>query len=195
MVFSLLGAPRCVGCRSAGGPLCPSCAEDLRPAVATGPGAPILAGCAYEGAARSLVLGLKLQGVRSFAEPLAALCVRQLHRAGTTAEAVTWVPGRRADIKRRGFDHAAEIARAVADRTGLPRASLLRRAGPARDQTELGRAERLTNLTGAFTATPNHFQVLLVDDLCTTGATAAVCSTALAEAGARSVEVVVACRA
>lgn len=195
MVLELLGAPRCAGCRSAAGPLCDGCAARLRPSSAPEASHRVLAGCAYEGPARALVLGLKVRAGRAYAGPLADLCVKEIHRAGVLAELVTWVPGRRRETRRRGFDHAEEIARRIAARTGLPARDLLRRRGDTIDQTKLGRAERLTNLRGAFESRPVSVPVLLVDDLFTTGATAAVCGRELSRAGAPRVEVVVACRA
>ena len=195
MLLEVLGAPRCVGCRSLGGPLCRRCFEEIPPATVSPLGLRALAGSAYDGVARTLVLGLKLRAMRPYAAPLAALCVRQIHRAGLAAEVVTWVPGRRAENGRRGFDHAAEIARHVAVRTGLPALPLLSRRTETTDQTKLGRAERFTNLTGAFTSRPISSRVVLVDDLITTGATASVCGRALQGAGAASVEVIAACRA
>ncbi|MGI8773606.1 MAG: ComF family protein [Actinomycetota bacterium] len=138
---------------------------------------------------------MKLRAVRPYAGPLADLCVKEIHRAGALAEVVTWVPGRRRETRRRGFDHAEEIARRVAIQIGLPARALLERRGDTTDQTKLGRAERSTNLQGAFESRPVSVPVLLVDDLYTTGATAAVCGREILRAGAPNVEAVVACRA
>jgi predicted amidophosphoribosyltransferase len=87
------------------------------------------------------------------------------------------------------------LARGAALRLGLPRRSLLVRTGAREDQAGLGRAERFSNLEGAFRARPVSGAVILVDDLVTTGATAGACAGALREAGATSVEVLAACRA
>lgn len=67
----------------------------------------------------------------------------------------------------------------------------LRRARWTRPQFGLGREERLTNIQGAFTAKASpdisRKTLLLVDDICTTGATIEDCARALKEAGARAV--------
>jgi predicted amidophosphoribosyltransferase len=68
---------------------------------------------------------------------------------------------------------------------------LLGRARPAVRQTGLSLAERRLNLRGAFTAVATApEQVLLVDDVYTTGATAAAAASALRDAGASRIEIV-----
>lgn len=149
----------------------------------------------YEGAPRSLILALKLRGARAAADPLVAAMTASCRRAGVTAECVTWVPARRQDAMRRGFDHAEVLAHGVADGLGLPASRLLIRRGTQPDQTMLTRGQRLANLDGAFCATRSLCgRVLLVDDLVTTGATAVACAGALGVAGAARLELAVACR-
>ncbi|MGH2755092.1 MAG: ComF family protein [Actinomycetota bacterium] len=155
----------------------------------------MLCAFAYEGAARSLVLGLKLRRRRSHAHPLAEGVARLVQRRGLSGSLITWVPGRHRDVMDRGFDHSAALARGVAGRLGLRRRRLLLRTGPRSDQAGLGRDERFANLEGAFASRPIGEPVVLVDDLITTGATAGAGARALLQAGAPSVEVLAACRA
>ena len=63
---------------------------------------------------------------------------------------ITWVPGRAAEARRRGYDHAHLLARGLAGRVGLPVVSLLERTGTDRDQVGLTAEERRKNLEGAF---------------------------------------------
>jgi predicted amidophosphoribosyltransferase len=155
----------------------------------------VLARWGYEGAARSLVLGLKLRGARIAARPLVEAMRAEVLREGLLGDLVTWVPGRRRDRARRGYDHAEVLARALALALGLRSVSLLRRTGDRADQTTLSGAERRVNLRGAFTAEKCTGGIVLVDDLVTTGATATECARALRAAGAVTVELVVPCRA
>jgi predicted amidophosphoribosyltransferase len=114
---------------------------------------------------------------------------------GVGGETVTWVPGRAKDIRARGFDHAELLGRGLARELGLRPQALLRRRHPARDQASLSALDRAENVRGAFGAVRSPPCVVLVDDLMTTGATAAACAAALNAAGAERIEVVTACRA
>ena len=193
-----LGAPvRCVGCGLPGSALCRGCGNGLGSAlVPQVPGADrVVVGWPYRGPARTLVLDLKLRGDRSAAAPLATAMIREVAAAGLMAEAVTWVPGRAHENRRRGLDHAGILAAHVGRALGLPVCPLLRRTGERPDQASLGAAERWANLHGAFAAAACPQKVALVDDLVTTGATAAACARALRDAGATRIEVLAACSA
>ena len=140
---------------------------------------------------RSLILRLKVRGVDDAARPLADSLVAEAHRSGLRATVVTWVPGRARDIRRRGFDHAEVLARLVARDLGLDCAGLLLRRGRQEDQTQLTAPQRARNLRGAFVAHSGPAEVLIVDDVVTTGSTLTSSGRALRAAGARSVEALV----
>lgn len=193
---ALLASPhRCAGCGVAKERLCGDCAAALESlSVPRVPGTErVLAAFAYEGGARSLVLDLKLRGDRGAARPLVAGLVRAVATTGLSAEVLTWVPGRPRENCRRGLDHAGILATELGHALGLPSLPLLRRAAERPDQASLGAVERWANLEGAFAAVPCRGRVGLVDDLVTTGATAATCARALRGAGAARVEVLAAC--
>lgn len=155
----------------------------------------VLARWAYEDVPRDLILELKIRGARSCADALADGMTEVVHERGVAARAIAWVPGRRSDMRVRGFDHAELLARAVARRVGLPTRPLLIRHTDPPDQTLLSAEARRHNLQGVFGARPCRQRILLVDDLMTTGATARACAQELRRAGAPGVELLVACRA
>jgi predicted amidophosphoribosyltransferase len=108
------------------------------------------------------------------------------------------VPSARRAVAQRGHDATARIARVAARelrRQGVPAraAAVLRQLRPVADQSDLGAAERLANLSGALAATAGAVPLLalapvvLVDDLVTTGASLAVAAGAVLAAGGRVV--------
>lgn len=196
--IDLCARRRCFGCRAPGPWLCAACRADLVPPASSEPIPSvdeIFIPWRYEGAARDLVLALKLRGQRPAARPLAAALAASIHARGTDASVITWVPARRRDIRRRGFDHAEVIARALGDAIGLPVTCMLGRTSARPDQTTLSAIERRANLEGAFRGHQVAEAVLLVDDLVTTGATASSCARALRSAGSHIVQVAAPCRA
>lgn len=195
---SLVARSICAGCRTDRVTLCPRCEANLLPAPPLPPvkgAASAVAVWQYAGAARTLVLDLKLSGRRAAAVPMTVALARVIQRGGTFAELVTWVPGRRRDTRARGYNHAELLGRGVAGALGLDARALLRRRGYRPDQAGLSGADRRRNIEGAFDARPSSGAILLIDDLVTTGATARACTMALRRAGAERVEVAAVCSA
>ncbi|HYP24518.1 MAG TPA: phosphoribosyltransferase family protein [Actinomycetota bacterium] len=197
LLLDLAGPPRCATCGVLGHVLCARCRSELvvcPPLDPLPPLARLSAACLYEGAARSLVLGLKLGALRTRAGPLADAMCASAWRDGIAGNVVTWVPGNPVEARRRGYDHGEVLARLVAARLGMPVTSLLVPAGAKKDQTTLSGAQRRENPKGAFVARTVHGRVVIVDDVMTTGATICACAGALRRAGAE-VEGLVGCRA
>ncbi len=95
----------------------------------------------------------------------------------------------------RGFNQAALIAEGLAAARGWPLVDLLRRTRHTVPQTRVASSRRAANIRGSLAARPIDlagFEVVLVDDVKTTGATLTVCARLLKRAGARSVRAAVA---
>lgn len=194
----LVGRPICSGCRVPSAPLCSDCRTKVARALDRPPPRPIrrlIVPWRYDGPVKGLVLDLKLRGWRTAAGPLVGAMADAVWSRGLAGSLLTWVPARSADVRRRGFDHAAVLAEGLGDLLGLPVVGLLERAGAAEDQAGLSARERRRNLERAFIARPSAGHVILVDDVITTGATLSACAQALEASGASSVEAVVACSA
>jgi ComF family protein len=143
------------------------------------------------------VLRLKFGGDRTVVAALgsAMAAIARTGIEGSIADVVTWVPLSRARLGERGFDQAALLARRVARMVGLDDVPLLERRVDLSPQAKRGGNERREAMKGAFAPLGDAPErVLLVDDVLTTGATAAACASALERVGARSVTLLAAAR-
>jgi predicted amidophosphoribosyltransferase len=143
---------------------------------------------------REAVHRFKYSGCRSLGQPLAELIVEHLGCA-VNAGAVTWIPPDGDRARRSGTDHGRVLAELVAGKLGRPAVPTLVRVRPTLPQMKLDPATRRTNLAGAFRSTLcPPAEVLVVDDVFTTGSTASEAARALKKAGARRVVVLSASR-
>ncbi len=216
-MLDLLLPQRCVVCSEAGDQVCSTCRKGLlriRPPVCERCGAPAAwpvrrcrecagrrlafaharAAVIYDRAATALVWAWKERGLRRLARIAAELVVETVPRPGV--EALTFVPPDRDRRLRRGHHPAEALAGELAERWELPVLAMLERARAIPRQRGLSLAERRRNVAGAFRAggRPSR-RVAIVDDVYTSGATAAAAASALRKAGARRVEVVAFARA
>jgi ComF family protein len=206
---STLVPPRCVLC---GGPgqladelwgldLCPFCEAacgpaDPRPLICAPPIHAVRALFLYEDPADRLVTGLKFRGELACARVLGTLLARRLRADGTRPpQVLVPLPLHAARYRERGFNQAEVIARHVGSRLGVRLdTQLLHRVRHTAPQTTLTAAERRRNCEGAFAVRTGRVpaRVALLDDVMTTGSTAAAAAAALHDAGARQVELWVA---
>lgn len=142
-----------------------------------------------DGMATRLVHALKFDGWRGLAPQMARAMVRPARRLGMEEPlSLAPVPLSRARQRERGFNQAELLARGLADETGWALVNLLRRSRTGEQQARLGRRRRAANVRDLFEVDrgwrANELRsVLLVDDVVTTGATAAACVAALTAAG------------
>lgn len=157
----------------------------------------LLTSADYETAAGPAVRAFKYGFDRSLARPLSVLLAHALAHAGpprplTDNPLFVPVPLSPRRLRWRGYNQAALLARAVSDTALMPYGEVLMRVHDAGPQVRTsGRADRLDAMHGAFAcARPELVQerdIVLVDDVCTTGATLDACALALKNAEARSV--------
>jgi len=149
---------------------------------------------AYDGSLRAIVHALKYGKRRSVAGRLALRMRAQGADALSGADVVVPVPLHRSRRRTRGFNQAEELGRHL----GLPCRTVLRRVRATPSQTALPVAQRHRNVRGAFALARRGdvrgLRVVLVDDVCTTGATLEACARVLREAGAADVTAITAAR-
>jgi ComF family protein len=152
----------------------------------------------YDDVARTLVHALKFQDRVDLAPTMG----RWMARAGQVllADADLLVPvplhWRRGFARR--YNQSGALARAIGEQSGVAVAvDALRRIRPTAHQIGLSRAERASNVQGAFKVPPEQRsevqgrRLVLVDDVLTSGATVDACARALLRAKAASVDVLV----
>lgn len=186
-----LSPPFCARCGAPGAWPVRRCAEcsGRRIAFATARAAIV-----YDAPARRFVQAWKERGQRRLAREAASLVVETLSRPDVAT--LAYVPSDRERGLQRGHRPAEALARELGRSWELPVAALVRRSRSVERQRGLGLKERRRNVAGVFaSARATPARVCLVDDVYTSGATAAAAASALRKGGARRVEVVTFARA
>ena len=200
-ILDLLFPPKCPFCgRVLDTPgICLACRRELpwtegTDALRQGPdGFRCAAPLWYEGLAKEGLHRFKFQGMSSAAGPLGELiaqCAAE-HLSGAF-DTVTWVPVSAKRLRQRGYDQARLLAESACRLWETRPARLLQKTvhNPAQSGLKEAAARRI-NVQGVYepgnAAEIQGRRILLIDDICTTGATLAECARVLREAGAEDV--------
>jgi ComF family protein len=215
--LDFLFLPYCAGCKRSGQILCPICyasIQILSPPFCKHCYTPLISDnvcqrCAYhplqfnglrivglyQEPLRSYIHALKYGGNKRIAQPLGSLLAQAYKRTGLVADVIVPVPLHTERQQQRGYNQAQLLAEVCSAELGLPlHTSLLTRVRATASQTGLPMSERLQNVAGAFFLNQksnvralSKCNVLLIDDVCTTGATLEACARPLFGAGANAV--------
>lgn len=153
----------------------------------------------YEGPLREAVRRLKYKKELSLGDTFSQAMVALFTQSRWQVDAITPVPIGIARKSQRGYNQASLLARPMALRAGieyLPKA--LKKVKDTPSQVGLNIHQRRANVKGSFQAQPGYVvgkKIMIVDDVCTSGATVEECSKVLLEAGAVEVYVITLARA
>lgn len=141
-------------------------------------------------AAVSVVRIFKDQGERRLAMEMARIMERCIPPEWRHAQ-LAFIPATAKAKRRRGFDHAELLAIELANASGMQLSCLLGRPSSS-DQRAFDRRGRIRNMEGRIQVAPANRvsmpdEVLVIDDVCTTGATLYAAAGALRQAGVRKV--------
>ncbi|HTI13313.1 MAG TPA: ComF family protein [Dictyobacter sp.] len=215
--LDILFPPSCAYCHKGGYLLCPTCLSRVRvPSAPLCPRchtpwhahqtqrcyhqqpmnmSGICAAGYYQDPLRTCIYKLKYEGYTRLAQPLSHLLTRTYQMARLQADVIIPVPLHHQREQKRGYNQAHLLATFCAEQLQIPlNSSLLIRTRETAAQAHLNLYERKHNVAHAFQCHPHQSMstirdrsVLIIDDVCTTGATLEACSLALLMAGAREV--------
>lgn len=204
-LLNLVFPATCVGCGRVGDLLCATCRTEFAPGVVSAepPRSPLaaIAGLGvFAGPLQKAVHALKYEGLTAMAGPLGQHLAAEIQAQAWPPSLIGPVPLHVNRLARRGYNQAALLGMAVADRLDWQfKPDLLARQRDTPSQVGLTYQERQTNVKEAFTLTEGiavqGADIVLIDDVYTTGATICACAQVLLDAGARSVRAAIAGRA
>ena len=191
---SLILAPVCPRCgrpatgrgglRADGWVLCASCSRTNSNLDG------IIAVAAFASPVREAIHQLKYRNQRRVADPLGLLMSAFWRDLGPTVDAVVPVPLHASRLAERGYNQSALLAAVAARELGLPMDQrILERNIATQPQAKLGFRDRQHNVNGAFRcrADVTAKRFVLIDDVCTTGATLEASAHVLRAAGAQTI--------
>ena len=214
-ILDLVFPPHCVGCQRPGVWFCDACLLKVQPLSPPtcrlcddprlpGEGGDLCRACLraplridgirsvslHQGTLRHAVHNLKYRRQRDLAAPLGRLLRDYLLAHSLPADILVPVPLHPSRLRQRGFNQSVLLAGAVATESLPVVDGCLQRVRSTQAQMTLGREARRRNVAGAFACQDERMRgrrVLLIDDVCTTGATLEACAIGLRQGGAVSV--------
>jgi len=151
--------------------------------------------CVYEGVTKKLIHEFKYKGKNNLAEPLSRIMIdfiREYSLPLNYLDLIIPVPLHKTRLREREFNQAEELGTRIAAEFKKEMAcGILLRHRRTKAQVELKNTERALNVAGSFSVDKNAplkgKNLLLVDDVLTTGATSSEAALALKAAGAQAV--------
>ena len=145
----------------------------------------------YEGSVQKAILSMKFNNLAVYAKAFAKYLVFIAQKVDLQYDVVTFAPMSKKSLHLRRYNQARELAKhfcALLDKDDLLIEALVKNK-ETKAQEQLSKAERKTNLVGAYeiNADVKGKRVLVIDDVKTTGATLNECSKVLKRAGATAV--------
>ena len=146
----------------------------------------------YYGSVRDSLHRYKFEGLTAYADIYSEFIVKCIDENQISCDSITWVPLSRRRLRKRGYDQAELLAKLIAKRLGQRPVRLLKKLRDTPPQSKTGSVEkRRANIAGAYACLRPELvqgkQVLLVDDIVTTGATLSEAAGVLKRAGAKAV--------
>lgn len=171
---------------------CEKCYDELRrkhiPIPSGARGFRCISTFAYDGRVRRMILRLKFHDRTQYIPQIAALLQKDIKSAysGEAFDVITAVPMYKSDLKKRGYNQSALLAKELGERLNLPYRETIDKIKRTKKQHHLNYKERKTNLKGAFKVIDKDAvkgkRILIIDDIITSGYTLGNCCRVLSRA-------------
>ena len=198
----LLFPVRCFGCAALGLLICSSCRRDWHPHYYKLhlSQLDVHSAVLYTSTASRIILASKEDGLKNADDLIIGAIVHVLTKTNFVNENIRLVPipSSPSTRRRRGRSFIVDITKSVAQRSGLPLSDSLELTRRVRDQSGLDATARAHNMQGAFALKRGAYprgDLILIDDVVTTGATLHEAARALRGAGFNVIAAVTACLA
>jgi len=172
----LLFPSRCFGCQKLGPSICSACRSSWHPHYyrTKFDNLTVHSSLLYTPTASKIILAAKEQGIKGADELIIEAIIHALEKSkiDTTLTRLVPVPSSTSSQRRRGRSFIVDLVTKISQRTGIQMLDCLQLSRRVLDQSGLHRDERATNLAGAFRITTHaRGELILIDDVVTTGAT------------------------
>ncbi|MCT8975826.1 ComF family protein [Clostridium sp. CX1] len=152
----------------------------------------------YSGGMMELVLMLKYKSNFRAGETIANYMIKRIEKEEIEFDAVTYIPMSKKSLKKRGYNQSKYLAKTIGDALNKPLVSYLCKIKDTKDQIGLSGNERWNNVQESFDVIDKinvkNKNILLVDDVITTGATAFSCAYQLMKKGAKKITILTAAK-
>lgn len=198
----LLFPIHCFGCKAIGIEICSNCRRYWNPHfyIQTISELKVYSAIRYSPVAKSILLGAKENSYAVADKLMVNALMNCLHRLPSQVlrdATLMPIPGSKRAIRKRGRDFILELTKEVSIKSGIPMISGMQIERRLLDQSGLSAVDRKRNIYGAFTLDKNvqgiSGEILLVDDLVTTGATLLEAKRALNVSGFSVNQAITAC--
>lgn len=147
----------------------------------------------YGGIVKTLILKFKYESDFTAGYLLSKLLVEMIEENKIYADVICYVPMTKKSEKKRGFNQCEVIARHIGYHINIPVSDCIKKIKNTKEQKTLTKEERVKNLKGAFKVIRvkdiKNKDVILIDDVMTTGATINECKDVLKKSGANKITV------
>ncbi|WP_123052746.1 ComF family protein [Clostridium sp. JN-1] len=152
----------------------------------------------YSKTIMELIIGLKYKSNFEAGRLLAKYMVNTININHIDFDYITYVPMTKSSLRNRGYNQSAYLSKVISDKLDIPVIDCLKKVKSTKDQIGLNGKQRWMNMKNSFKYISgyniNGKNILIVDDVITTGATAYYCAEELKKNGARKIKILTAAK-